>query len=287
MPFYVYAWIASVLFGFVGIIGKLTSKHAIANPWLFSFLWTLFSLLLIVPFALANNVGIPLYWGTLILVALFNALFNVFYILGLSFLDVTVMIPLLNVRTAFVAIIGALFLGEILNPFQYFLVGIIFISGLFVSIDEKYSLKSFLKRPILIAILCTFSYTLMGIFTKPAIAQNGYWEVTLWSPILSQIMLLVTVPLFRKDVIKLNLKQLGSVFSMSLALALGIMMENRAYSENVTITNIITALPFSMIMAFLFSVFAPKLLEKHTLKVYVIRFTAAAIMIVAALKLSS
>lgn len=287
MPFYVFAWIASVLFGFVGIIGKLTSKHAIANPWLFNFLWTLFSMLLIVPVAVISNVGIPSHWGILLLVALFNTLFNTFYILALTFLDVTVMVPLLNLRTAFVAVIGGLFLGEILSPFKYLLIAVILIAGLFVSIDEKYSLKSFLRRPILIAILCTLSYTLMGVFTKPAIAQNGYWEVTLWSPILSQLMLLTTVPFFRKDVIKLNMKQIGSVFSMSLALALGIMMENRAYSENVTITNIITALPFSMIMAFLFSVFAPKLLEKHTMRVYAIRFTAAAIMIVAALKLSS
>ncbi len=287
MPFYVFAWIASILFGLVGIIGKLTSKHAISNPWLFNFLWTLFSMLLIVPFAIANNVDMPTQWGILFLVALFNTLFNTFYILGISLLDITVMVPLLNLRTAFVTIIGGVFLGEIFTPFQYFLISVILLGGLFVSVDEKHSLRSFLRFPILIAILCTFFYTLMGVFTKPAIAQNGYWEVTLWSPILSQIMLLVTVPLFRKELGKVTLKQLGAVFSMSLALALGIMMENRAYSENVTITNIITALPFSMVIAFLFSVFAPKLLEKHTLKVYAIRFTAAAVMIISALKLST
>jgi hypothetical protein len=42
-----------------------------------------------------------------------------------------------------------------------------------------------------------------------------------------------------------------------------------------------------MILAFLFSVFAPKLLEKHTMKVYAVRFAAAAVMIAAALKLSA
>lgn len=286
MPFYVFAWIASFLFGLVGIIGKLTSKHAISNPWFFNFLWTLLSLLLIVPFALTNNVGLPSHWNSLLLVALFNALFNVFYILGLSLLDVSVMIPLLNLRTAFVAVIGALFLGEVLTTFQYALIAVIFIAGLFVSLDENYSLRSFTRYPILIAILCTLSYTLMGVFTKPSIAQNGYWEVTLWSPILSQIMLFTTIPLFKREIGKINFKQLGAVFTMSLALAFGIMMENRAYKENVVITNIITALPFSMIMAFFFSVFAPKLLEKHTLKVYAIRFTAAAVMIISALKLS-
>jgi hypothetical protein len=40
-----------------------------------------------------------------------------------------------------------------------------------------------------------------------------------------------------------------------------------------------------MAIAFLFSVFAPQLLEKHTLKVYAVRFISAAIMIVAASQL--
>lgn len=287
MPFYVFAWVASFMFGLVGIIGKLTSKYSISNPWLFNFLWTLLSLLLILPIALINKVGIPTHWGSLFLVALFNLLFNVFYILGISLLDVSVMVPLLNIRTAFVAIIGELFLGEVFNSFQYFLIALIFSAGLFVSIDEKYSIKSFFRWPIFIAILCTLSYTLMGVFTKPSIAENGYWEVTLWSPVLSQLMLLVTVPLFKNDIKKINFKQLGVVFSMSLALAAGVILENRAYKENVTITNIITALPISLVLVFLFSIFAPKLLEKHSFKIYAIRFTAATVMIISALKLST
>ncbi|OGG19471.1 hypothetical protein A3E72_05945 [Candidatus Gottesmanbacteria bacterium RIFCSPHIGHO2_12_FULL_43_26] len=286
MSFVVFAWIASFLFGLVGIIGKLTSKYGIKNPWLFTYLWTFFSLILTVPVALYYRVGIPTLWPNLILVSVFSALFNVFYIWGISLLDITVIVPLLNLRTGFVAVLGALFLSEILSPWQYFLIGIIFLAGFFVSMDEKLSWKSFFKKPIMIGVLCTLSYTLMGIFIKKAIAENGYWEVTLWMSVLSQVFLTTTIPLFFWEIGKLKLKQVASVFAMSLALALGVMMENRAYQENVVITNIVTALPFSMIMAFLFSIFAPKLLEKHTFKVYAIRFTAAAVMIISALKLS-
>jgi drug/metabolite transporter (DMT)-like permease len=286
MPFYVFAWIASFSFGLVGIIGKLTSKYAVPNIWLFNFLWMLFSLLLTIPIALINHVGIPTHWGSLLLVSFFSTSFGLLYILGLYLLDVSVFIPLLNLRTAFVAILGAIFLGEILQPFQYLLILLILLAGMFVSLDEKSSIRSFFCWPIFIAILCTLSYTLMGMFIKKSIAENGYWEVTLWMAILSQIFLLFTIPLFKKEVRKLNVKHVWSVFAMSLALAVGVMMENRAYQENVVITNIVTALPFSVIMAFLFSIFAPNLLEKHTLKVYAIRFSAAAIMIAAALKIS-
>lgn len=287
MSFYVFAWVASFLFGLVAIIGKLTAKHAITNAYLFNFLWMLFSLLLTIPIAVANNVILPTHWPNLILVAIFNAAFGLLYIISISLLDISIVIPLLNFRTAFVAILGALFLGEVLTPFQYLLVGIIFLCGLFVSIDEKYSIRSFFRWPIAIALLATLSYALMGIFVNKSITENGYWEVTLWMAILSQIMLLVTFPFFKKDIKKLNFKQLISVFAMSLALTLGILGENRAYQDNVVVTSIITSLPISVVLVFVLSFFAPRLLEKHTLKVYIIRFTAAAIMILSALKLSS
>ena len=68
-----------------------------------------------------------------------------------------------------------------------------------------------------------------------------------------------------------------TITNFALAVALGV---------NVGITSLIMSIPFSMIFAFLFSVFAPKLLEKHTKQVYAIRFTAAIVMIIAALQLS-
>lgn len=286
MPFYFYAWIASFAFGLVSIIGKLTNKYTIPNVWLFNFLWMLFSLLLTIPIALTNHVGLPAHWPSILIVAVFNALFGILFILALSLLDISVLTPLLNLRTAFVTILAAIFLGEILNSYQYLLVILIFLGGLLVSVDEKLSLRSFFKWPIAVGILCTLSYTLYGISIKRSIAENGYWEVTLWMAILSQLLLLFTYPFFRKDIGKLNLKQLISVFAMSLMLAVGILFENRAYRDNVTITSIITALPLSMILAFLFSIFSPMLLEKHTLKVYAIRFTAATVMIIAALKIT-
>lgn len=286
MPFYVFAWIASFFFGLVAIIGKLTGKYSISNPWLFNFLWALFSLILTVPSALINHAGLPSHVSSIIIVSFFNAIFNILYIVSLVHLDVSTFTPLLNLRVAFVSIIGAFFLNEALVPYKYILVALILIGGIFVSIDEKFSFKSFFKIYIFLAFLCTLSYTLMGVFSKSAIAANGYWRFTLWMPIISQLFLLITLPLFIKDLPKVKIKQLSVVFLMSLSLAVGILTESRAYKENVVITNIITALPFSVIMAFLFSIFAPKLLEKHTLKVYAIRFTAAAIMIISALKLS-
>jgi len=73
---------------------------------------------------------------------------------------------------------------------------------------------------------------------------------------------------------------------MSLALFIGVITEIWAYKDNVVITSIITSLPISIVLTFIFSIFAPQLLEKHTLKVYAVRLIAAGTMIFAALKLS-
>jgi len=64
------------------------------------------------------------------------------FILALSQLDVSVLTPLFSFRTVFAVILGALFLNEVLTTHQYLLVAIIFVFGLFVSVDEKFSLRS-------------------------------------------------------------------------------------------------------------------------------------------------
>jgi ABC-type Na+ efflux pump permease subunit len=73
---------------------------------------------------------------------------------------------------------------------------------------------------------------------------------------------------------------------MSLAGTTGMLAANAAYAGNVGIASTVISLPFSMVIAFALSIFVPKLLEKHTMKIYAIRFSAAAVMIFSALKLS-
>jgi len=287
MPFYVFAWIAAIFFALVAIIGKLTSKYAISNSYLFNFLWNLFSLAITAILAFNNNVGLPSNWLNIIIAGFFYSLFGIFYILGLSRLDISVFTPLFNFRVIISVLLGAALLGEKLASWQIILVALIFIASMFVSVDEKLTLKSFFKRNIAIAILSTVFYSFSNIFMNKSIAQNGYWESSLYVAAITQVVLLATVFFFSKDFYQINIKSLSSTLAMSLVLALGTLAANKAYAINVGISSLITALPISMIMAFILAIFAPKLLEKHTLKVYAIRFTAAAIMILAALKLSS
>lgn len=286
MPFYVFAWLGALFYGLTNVTGKLVSKYAIKNAWLFTILFAFFSLLFTIPFAVYNHVGMPVAWGNLSLSALFNCGYLVFYILAICTLDISVMSPLFNFRTAMGAILGFLILGESLSALNIVLVAIIFIAGFFVSLDEKFSLKSFFRLPILYGVLMAFSLAMTSIFINKSIADTGYWETNLFNPLISFVALLLTVPLFYKDIKTLNLKQIGGTAAMAFFIAIGNIVANRAFSENVSLSTAITSLPVSMFIVFILALFAPSLLEKHSLKVYAMRFGAAFIMIAAALKIS-
>jgi len=286
VSFLFFAWLASIVYGLEVVIGKLTSNRTVTNPWLFNFIWSLLIIILILPFALANHVGWPHFSLNLLLTSLFYALAGVLYIISLRLLEVTVMSPLFNFRSVFSVILAVVILGEKINKFQVILIGVIFLAGVLVNIDEKLKLKAFFKPGILVLMMMLLALALLGIYTNLAIAESGFWETTLWSMIIAQLMFLLTVPLFWRDLLKTNVKKYTGLFAMSLASAGGTLASNQAYATNVGISSIILSLPFSMVFTIIISVFKPKLMEHHTAKIYAVRIIGAAVMIVAALQLS-
>lgn len=286
MSFVIFAWIAVFFFGLETIISKITSKYALKNPWLFNFAWGFFVLLITTPIAFYHGVQLPVVWTNLLIASLFSALASVFYVLAIFALDVSALSPLFNLRTVFSVILGALFLGEILTFTQYALVSIIIIAAFFVTLDEKFHWKSFFRKPVAIAVITMLLLSLMSIFIKKTVADIGYWNSAFWISLIVEVMTLVTIPLFYKDLKNTKLNKYFGTFLIALVSTVGTLASIRALSVNVSITAAITSLPMSMIMVFIISRFKPELLEKHTLKIYAVRFAAAFIMLAAALKLS-
>ncbi|MCL4338067.1 hypothetical protein M1271_00075 [Patescibacteria group bacterium] len=286
MPFFIFAWIGAVGYGLTTILLKLTSKHSIKNPWMMNYLYTFFFLLFTTPVALINHISLPSVWINIFFAAFFYSLYFIFVTLSIYMLDVTTLSPLYNFRAAFSVFLGVIFLHEALLGQKLFLIIIILLAGFFVSLDEKMKLSSFFQKGILLALTAMISLSLTGMFVNRAIADVGYWNATFWMYLLIQIMMLLTLPLFFEDLRKINKLQISSMATTGLVFVLGDLAANRAYSVNLGISSVIISLPISMILAFLFSILSPKLLEKHTIKVYAVRFSAAAIMIIAALKLT-
>ncbi|MEX0616652.1 MAG: DMT family transporter [Candidatus Woykebacteria bacterium] len=286
MPFYLYAWIATISFGFVVVIVKFASKYSISNPWLFNFLTQLILTLLLIPTAIYYRSFLPSEWLFLGISSVFNAIWVLMYVFSLYKLDVSVFTPLYNFRVIFAVLFGFFLLGETLALYQLALFCVIIIGGLFVSIDEKLSLKSFFNKSIGLAIVAMLFLVLSNIYAKKTLAVNDVWEVALWTNVITTLFLIPTIPKFRKDIGKLGKKQIPPLVLMGLASVIGTIFVNLAYQINVGVTAIILAIPTSMILAVGISIFIPGFLEKHTNKVYAIRFTAAAAMIVAALLIS-
>lgn len=286
MPFYIYAWIGAIVSGLFVISAKLTSKHAISNPWLFNFLLTTVTLLFTLPPAIYYHAVIPTNWLPIILAAIFSTLTTIFYIFSNYNLDVSVFMPLFNFRVVFAILIGIGFFGEKLTTNHLLFIGLILIAGIFSSMDEKFSIRSFFKRTIAIGLLTAFFLTLENVFVKVTLIDNNLWTTNLWIAILNFLMLIPTIHLFKNELKKLDVSHILPVGAMGIFATISGFAANAAYKTNLGITALIMNLPISMIFAFLFSIFAPKLLEKHTLKIYAIRFTSTAIMIWAAIQLT-
>lgn len=286
MPFYIYAWIGTIISGLFVIVAKLTSKYSIKNPWLFNFLLTTINLLFTLPPAIFNHAVTPTNWFPIILAAIFTTLTTIFYIFSNYKLDVSVFIPLFNFRGVFAVLIGMAFFGEKLTSNRLLLVALIVVAGIFSSLDEKFKIKSFFNKTIAIGILTAFFLTLENVFVKVSMVDNTVWTTNMWIAVLNFIMLIPTIPLFKKQLNSVDVSHILPVVAMGLFSTISGFAANYAYKTNLGITALIMNIPISMILAFMFSVFAPKLLEKHTLKIYAIRFSSAAVMIWAAMKLT-
>lgn len=286
MSYIIFAWISAFFFAFETIISKLVGKYSIKNPWLFNFLWSLFVLIFTTPIAYVNHIQIPTSWPNLLVASLFSALAGIFYILSIFALDISVLSPLFNLRVVFSVVLGALFLGEVLSLQQYFLVLIILGASFFISLDEKFNWKSFFRKPVAIGITEMFFLALMSIFIKQTVADLGYWSSTFWIALITLAFTCLTFPLFIKALKTTKIKQYLGTALIALVTTIATLASIKATSVNVSITSVITSLPMSMILVFIISQFKPKLLEKHSLKIYGIRFAAATVMIISALKLS-
>ncbi|MBU6447420.1 hypothetical protein KGQ24_01075 [Patescibacteria group bacterium] len=286
IPYYIFAWIASALFGVEAIIGKLTSKYMISNVWLFNFIWNFALALMILPFAVHyGQVSFHFSWH-LILASLLYAAAGVLYLICLFRMDISVLSPLYNFRTWFAVILGALFLHEVLTGWQYLLIAFMFVAGIFAVMDESWNIRSFFTKNIGLAMLQMLVLAFEALFINLSIKDIGFWGTTLWIAIIGQIILVATLPLFWKELFRVTPKQLGACILMAAAGTLGTIAVNKAYQTNISITSVIISVPLSMIAAYVLSIFAPKLLEKHTHKVYLVRFAAAALMIIGAIQLT-
>ncbi len=282
----VFAWIASLSYGFYVIVAKLIGKYQLKNSYQFSFFNSLFTGILMSTISYVYGGRLAMNWSYILLSAILLAIGGALSLAALKVLDVSVMSPLFNFRVAITVLLGALVLGESLTSRSIYLIIIIFIAGFFASLDERFSLKAFFTKNIGLGLFFMFILAIQSIFINQAIDQTDYWTATLWmgalAPVFSFILL---YPKFRQDLKSTNVKEYGGVAILAMIGAMGDLAAYKAFSGNVGLSSVIISLPMSMILVFILSLWKPALLEKHTIKVYLVRFLAAGVMIWCALQL--
>ncbi|MFZ6035167.1 MAG: EamA family transporter [Patescibacteria group bacterium] len=286
MSYIIYAWIASITYGLGSIIGKLATKYHIDNPYLYNVIWSVLTLIFIIPFALIGHVGFPQDWNSIIWLGLSSAVSSITFTLAFYAVDLSILSPLANMRAPFTALLGVMLFHESLSSFQWGLIFLLFFAGLFIHADEHFSLKSFLSKATLLAFIWILTSVWFNTMIKTASIHNGYWEVSLWSSVLTVIFLIPTLPLFINSIKKTPFKNYLGIALNTALYTVGLLFSIKALAVNVSISMAIISVPLTLILTMILSFIAPKLLEKHSLKIYVIRLAAASVMFFAALGLS-
>ncbi len=282
----IFAWIASITYGLYSVVAKLVNKYKLKNTYQFSFFATLFSGIVMAIISYINGGRLAFNWTYILFAAIFLALGNILYITALRMLDVSVMSPLFNIRVAITVILGVLVLGEIFSIKSIILIAIIFIAGFFASMDEKFSFKSFFTKNIGVGLFFMLVLSIQSIFINRAIDQTSYWTATLWIGLLAIIFSFIFLyPKFKKNLKHTKPKDYLGVGLLAVVGCIGDLAAYKAFENNVGLSSVIISLPLSMIIVFILSIWKPALLEKHSLKVYLVRFLAAGIMIWGALQL--
>ncbi len=281
-----FAWTASISYGLYVISAKLIGKYQIHNTYLFSFLLTLFSGIMMAIISYTYGGRIPQSWLFISLAAIALSIGNVAGLAAVRVLDVSVISPLFNIRVVMTVVLSYLFLGERYQLDAVLLMVAIIISGFFATMDEKFSLKSFFSRNILIGLLFMLLLSIQSIFINRAIEQTSYWTAMLWMSIISIIVSTILLyPKCKADIADINPKQYMSVAVLAIIAGIGDLAAYKAFEKNVGLSSVIISLPLSMVIAVIVAKWKPNLLENHPVKVYLVRFIATGIMIWGALQL--
>ena len=128
--------------------------------------------------------------------------------------------------------------------------------------------------------------SIQSLFVNRAIDQTSYWTATLWMSLLAVAFSFIFLyPKFKNDLRTTKPKEYLGVATLALVGSIGDLAAYKAFEGNVGLSSVIISLPISMVLAFILSLVKPNLMEKHTLKVYLVRFAAAGVMIWGALQL--
>ena len=284
-----YSIVAAVLFACNGLISKYSSKHALRDPvaLMIYFLLTNFILALaLLPFV---SLSVP---PLDVLRALIGA--GLTYLVGfylfyqaIAKVDATSFAPIFQLQAVVVLVLAYLFLGERFLPINYFWSALVIFGAALVTLDESMSLKSFFKLEIGLLILMQFFHGTTGVLMAYAVKQLPMLEALVWEFLFmggaTGLILLIKRPELVYPVKKVWPIILAGVLNF-----IGAIFLLTAFVSNVTLSTVIalTQAPIIFVATWVMGRINPKLLERHSKKVYLVRGIGLLVSLFGAIRLT-
>ncbi len=292
MPSYIlYSLIAAFGFAVSSILNKFASKHAITDKWtlLFWYYFTFIPFALLIP--LLTKIVFPQTLGLWIFLVVYSLLFllgNICFFIAVFKLDVSVISPFSQLQAAFLAILAFLFLGERFSVANYLWIVIILIGAIFVSFEERLSLKTFFQKSILLIIGMQFFHASANLMAGFILQSLNFWNLMWWTVVINTVPVLLFTFFVNRLRVKVSWKQLNPMFLVNFAAFIAAASLFRAFQENLTISGTISLLtaPITFIITVIFSKINPQLLEHHTKQVYILRGAGIILILFGAVMLS-
>jgi hypothetical protein len=282
MSYVLIAFLSLGAFSVYNVLQKITVKYVVADTFIFSFYYYLTAILFFVPFIfLGKVVGLNSTQLPLVAAAgLIRSFMFVIYLWVFKKLDVTVISSMFNLRVILVALSEVIWLGTVFSGWDYAWMIILFVGGVFLSMDESFSWRSFFNPVMAVFGVVLLLSTIQFVAINRGMAVTDFWTFNFWSYVFSLVGLL---PLlwWQKKSLPLPLKEVGVISAVASTALVGVLLESLAVAANPTGSTAIFSLPGSMILAMILSIFKPGLIESHPVKVYALRLVSAAVMGVA------
>lgn len=289
MSYIFLALFAAFSFAIAQVISKLVSKHSVkgTDSLMAYFMLTSISFcVFLIPFVRLEIPNIESIGYLAVSIPTVMIGYYLFY-KAIFITDASTFSPLFQVQALMAGILAFLFLGERFAFENYFFMGLILIGAILVSFEEKMSIRSFFNKGVLLILFMQLFHATSNLFVSFTLEHLTGMEVIFWSNL---VIGLLFFPFFYLKRPKINypIKTILTMFTLSFINLFGVIALFEAFKVNLTVSSVLGFLsaPTVFVISVISSVFAPKLLEHHTRRVYIVRGVGLLIILFGAYKIS-
>jgi|GEM_PF-6461802 len=279
-----YIWFAlasATTFGFSILLVKYISKYIIkdSSSLLFWGYVTALPFVVFIPFWQ----GWQFDWSFILPIFLHSLLLTsgtVFFLKGLRQTDASIIGPLFQLQSGFIVVLAAIFLKEQHSLSLYGSLLLLTLGAMLVTVTDKSKWRGLLEPGVISICIMQLLHAGANIAVGLALKNTTGWQILFYSMIFNSLIS-IGIALSQKQPITLDLKKISWLFLRGFLTVLGTAFLYQAYKTNISISASFGLLssPLVFIISLISAWLVPGLLEKQSLKTYLIRAAGMAIIL--------